>query len=123
MAPVHPDASGRTRSPTSVIARDLNDLLSVDTSNPLFLETDLTTVKKRGLGISPKPLVINGSGARTRTADKTVNSRLLYQLSYTGIDAPHVEATSWHSRRMANSLSMTFFDLLGINYHRVSSIR
>ncbi len=28
---------------------------------------------------------LNGSGARTRTADKVVNSHLLYQLSYAGI--------------------------------------
>ena len=29
---------------------------------------------------------LNGSGSRTRTYDPAVNSRLLYQLSYTGIN-------------------------------------
>ena len=29
---------------------------------------------------------INGSGERTRTSDPTVNSRLLYRLSYAGMD-------------------------------------
>ena len=41
--------------------------------------------KKREAQASlPKPLFLNGSGARTRTADRVVNSHLLYQLSYTG---------------------------------------
>ena len=41
------------------------------------------TARKRG---RPKAHERNSSRGRTRTCDKTVNSRLLYQLSYAGMD-------------------------------------
>ena len=34
--------------------------------------------------VKDKPLDCIGSGGRTRTCDKAINSRLLYQLSYAG---------------------------------------
>ena len=39
----------------------------------------------------------NGSPGRTRTCDKSVNSRLLYQLSYRG--TPGRESTGWRGDR------------------------
>ena len=44
----------------------------------------MTVFKNKGLTISGKILVLIGSGSRTRTCDKLINSQLLYQLSYAG---------------------------------------
>ncbi len=42
----------------------------------------------RGVGRLPPNPLSNGSPGRTRTSDKAVNSRLLYQLSYRGSGRP-----------------------------------
>lgn len=41
--------------------------------------------KQRPRDDNPQAVVLNGAGARTRTADLTLTRRLLYQLSYAGM--------------------------------------
>jgi hypothetical protein len=55
-------------------------------------------VKKKGLTISRKPLILFGSPARTRTADPVVNSHLLCQLSYWGMNLQMFNLTKLKSR-------------------------
>ena len=46
-------------------------------------------IMKKGLRKTPKPLILTGSPARTRTADPVANSHLLCLLSYWGTYLPY----------------------------------
>ena len=57
-------------------------------------------MQERGAGMKGRGKIADGSLSRTRTCDRSINSRLLYQLSYQGISA----AYRWKKQHIASPI-------------------